>query len=84
MGGNPHDGAKVVAKMKEIPADDSVFGKSIIRADGRRMVPAYLFEVKKPEESKYAWDYYKKIVDISAEDAARPLAESTCPLIGKM
>ena len=84
MGGNPHDGAKVVAKMKEIPADDSVFGKSVIRADGRRMVPAYLFEVKKPEESKYAWDYYKKIADISAEDAARPLAESACPLIGKM
>ena len=81
MGGNPHDGAKVVAKMKEIPAEDQPFGKSMIRADGRRMVPAYLFEVKTPAESKGPWDYYKKIADISAEDAARPLSESECPLI---
>ena len=83
MGGNPHDGAKVVAKMKEIPADDPLFGKSMIRADGRRLIPAYLFEVKKPEESKYPWDYYKKIADISAEDAAKPLEMSDCPLIKK-
>ncbi|MGP9811098.1 ABC transporter substrate-binding protein [Rhodopseudomonas sp. NSM] len=83
MGGNPHDGAKVVAKMKEIPADDTPFGKSIIRADGRRMVPAFLFEVKSPAESKAPWDYYKKIADISAEDAARPLAQSECPLVKK-
>jgi branched-chain amino acid transport system substrate-binding protein len=83
MGGNPHDGAKVVAKMKEIPAEDPLFGKSMIRADGRRMIPAYLFEVKKPEESKYPWDYYKKIADISAEDAAKPLEMSDCPLIKK-
>ncbi len=83
MGGNPHDGAKVVAKMKEIPADDVPFGKSIIRADGRRMVPAYLFEVKTPAESKGPWDYYKKVADISAEDAARPLSQSECPLVKK-
>ncbi|WP_346294918.1 ABC transporter substrate-binding protein [Rhodopseudomonas sp. P1] len=83
MGGNPHDGAKVVAKMKEIPADDLPFGKSVIRADGRRMVPAFLFEVKSPAESKGPWDYYKKIADISAEDAARPLADSECPLVKK-
>jgi branched-chain amino acid transport system substrate-binding protein len=83
MGGNPHDGAKVVSKMKEIPVDDPLFGKSMIRADGRRLIPAYLFEVKKPEESKYPWDYYKKIADISAEDAARPLEASECPLVKK-
>ncbi|MFT0875487.1 ABC transporter substrate-binding protein [Rhodopseudomonas sp. G2_2311] len=83
MGGNPHDGAKVVAKMKEIPADDLPFGKSVIRADGRRMVPAFLFEVKSPAESKGPWDYYKKIADISADDAARPLADSECPLVKK-
>src|SRR5690242_3793981 len=52
MGGNPHDGAKVVAKMKEMPTDDPLFGKGSIRADGRKIHPAYLFEVKKPEESK--------------------------------
>jgi branched-chain amino acid transport system substrate-binding protein len=83
MGGNPHDGAKVVVKMKEIPVDDPLFGKSMIRADGRRLIPAYLFEVKKPEESKYPWDYYKKIADIPAEDAARPLEASECPLVKK-
>jgi branched-chain amino acid transport system substrate-binding protein len=83
MGGNPHDGAKVVAKMKELPADDPLFGKGIIRIDGRRLLPAYLFEVKKPEESKYPWDYYKLIATIPAEEAARPLSESECPLVKK-
>ncbi|MBS0244115.1 MAG: ABC transporter substrate-binding protein, partial [Proteobacteria bacterium] len=58
LGGNPHDGAKVVAKMKEIPAVDPLFGNAPLREDGRRMVKAYLFEVKKPEESKGPWDYY--------------------------
>src|ERR1700720_2530985 len=80
MGGNPHDGAKVVAKMKELPSEDVLFGKGTIRADGRKMLPAYLFEVKKPEESKYPWDYYKLIATISPEEAARPLSESECPL----
>jgi branched-chain amino acid transport system substrate-binding protein len=83
LGGNPHDGAKVVAKMKELPTDDPLFGKGPLRADGRRMVPAYLFEVKKPEESKYPWDYYKMIATIPAEEAAKPLGESECPLVKK-
>jgi len=83
LGGNPHDGAKVVAKMKELPTDDPLFGKGPLRIDGRRMIPAYLFEVKKPEESKYPWDYYKTIATISPEDAAKPLSESECPLVKK-
>jgi branched-chain amino acid transport system substrate-binding protein len=83
MGGNPHDGAKVVAKMKELPTDDALFGKGTIRADGRKLVPAYLFEVKKPEESKYPWDYYKLVATIPAEEVARPLGESECPLVKK-
>ncbi|HVQ67441.1 MAG TPA: ABC transporter substrate-binding protein [Bradyrhizobium sp.] len=83
LGGNPHDGAKVVAKMKELPTDDPLFGKGPLRADGRRMIPAYLFEVKKPEESKGPWDYYKQIATISAEDAAKPLEASECPLLKK-
>ena len=66
LGGNPHDGAKVVAKMKELPTDDPLFGKGPLRADGRRLIPAYLFEVKKPEESKGPWDYYKQIATICA------------------
>jgi branched-chain amino acid transport system substrate-binding protein len=83
LGGNPHDGAKVVAKMKEIPTDDPLFGKGPLRADGRRIIPAYLFEVKKPEESKHPWDYYKLVATIPAEDAAVPLADSQCPLVKK-
>ena len=83
MGGNSHDGAKVVAKMKELPTDDPLFGKGTIRVDGRKLLPAYLFEVKKPEESKYPWDYYKLIATIPAEEAARPLSESECPLVKK-
>jgi branched-chain amino acid transport system substrate-binding protein len=81
LGSNPHDGAKVVAKMKEIPTDDPLFGKGPLRADGRRLIPAYLFEVKKPEESKYPWDYYKLVATISPEDAAKPLEASDCPLV---
>lgn len=83
LGGNPHDGAKVVAKMKEMPTDDPLFGKGSIRADGRKIHPAYLFEVKKPEESKGPWDYYKLVATIPAEEAFRPLAESECPLLKK-
>jgi branched-chain amino acid transport system substrate-binding protein len=83
LGGNPHDGAKVVAEMKKLPTDDQLFGKGPLRADGRRLIPAYLFEVKKPEESKYPWDYFKLVATISPEDAARPLSESECPLVKK-
>lgn len=83
MGGNPHDGAKVVAKMKEMPTDDPLFGKGSIREDGRAIHPAYLFEVKAPAESKYPWDYYKLIATIPASEAFRPLAESECPLVKK-
>jgi branched-chain amino acid transport system substrate-binding protein len=83
LGGNPRDGAKVVAKMKEIPTDDPLFGKGPLRADGRRLIPAYLFEVKKPEESKGPWDYYKLVATIAPEDAAKPLEASECPLVKK-
>jgi len=81
--GNPHDGARVVAKMKELPTDDPLFGKGSIRADGRKIHPAYLFEVKSPAESKGAWDYYKLVGTTSADQAFRPLSESACPLVKK-
>ncbi len=83
LGGNPRDGAKVVAKMKELPTDDPLFGKGTIRIDGRKIHQAYLFEVKKPEESKYPWDYYKLVATIPPEDAAKPLEASECPLVKK-
>ena len=83
MGGNPHDGAKVVAKMKEMPTDDPLFGKGLIQPNGRKIHPAYLFEVKTPAESKGPWDYYKLVGTTPAEQAFRPLSESTCPLVKK-
>ena len=83
LGGNPHDGAKVVAKMKEMPTDDPLFGKGAIRADGRKIHPAYLFEVKKPADSKYPWDYYNLIATIPAEEAFIPLDKSVCPMLKK-
>lgn len=81
MGGSSNDGKAVVAKMKELPTDDPLFGKGSIRADGRKMHPAYLFEVKKPSESKYPWDYYRLVATIPAEEAFTPIAESKCPLV---
>jgi len=75
------DGTKVVAKMKEMPTDDPLFGKGSIRADGRKIHPAYLVEVKKPSESKYPWDYYKIVATIPADQAFRPLNEGGCPLV---
>ena len=83
MGGNPHDGVKIVDKMKEMPTDDALFGKGVIQANGRKIHPGYLFEVKKPEESKYPWDYYKLIATIPAEEAFTPLSQSTCSLVKK-
>lgn len=83
LGGNPHDGAKVVAKMKEIPTDDPLFGKGSIQPNGRVIHPAYLFEVKSPQESKGPWDYYKLVATIPADEAFTPLAKSTCPLLKK-
>jgi branched-chain amino acid transport system substrate-binding protein len=81
LGGNPHDGVKVVAKMKELPTDDPLFGKGSVRADGRKMHNAYLFEVKKPSESKYPWDYYKLVATIPADEAFLPLSKSVCKLV---
>jgi branched-chain amino acid transport system substrate-binding protein len=83
LGGNPHDGAKVVAKMKEIPTDDPLFGKGSIQPNGRTIHPAYLFEVKTPAESKGPWDYYKLVSTISADEAFTPLEKSTCALLKK-
>lgn len=77
------DSAAVMAKMKELPTDDPLFGKGSVRVDGRKMHDMYLFEVKKPAESKGPWDYYKQVSVLPAEQAFRPLAESECPLVKK-
>src|SRR5580658_9380045 len=75
------DGKAVVAKMKDMPTDDPLFGKGYIRADGRKIHPAYLFEVKSPEESKYPGDLYKLRATIPAEEAFRPLKDGNCPMV---
>ncbi len=74
-------GAEVVARMKATPTEDDCFGTCKIREDGRVLVPAYLFEVKKPSESKGPWDYYKLLVTTPGDQAFRPLAEGHCPLV---
>jgi branched-chain amino acid transport system substrate-binding protein len=75
------DGAAAVARMKAIPTDDDCFGKGSIRADGRKLHPAYLFEVKTPAESRGPWDYYKLLQTTPGDEAFRPLAEGNCPLV---
>jgi branched-chain amino acid transport system substrate-binding protein len=75
------DGRAVVARMKAMPTDDDAFGRGTIREDGRKMHPAYLFEVKKPEESRGPFDYYKLLQTTAAEDAFRPLSEGGCALV---
>jgi branched-chain amino acid transport system substrate-binding protein len=75
------DGKAVVATMKELPTDDRLFGKGVVRADGRKIHDAYLFEVKKPAESKYPGDFYKTRATIPAAEAFRPLKEGGCPLV---
>jgi branched-chain amino acid transport system substrate-binding protein len=77
------DSTTVMAKMKATPIDDPLFGKGSIRADGRAIHPMYLFEVKKPEESKGEWDLYKTVATIPTEEAFRPMNEGNCPLVGK-
>lgn len=71
----------VVAQMKKAGKQDNLFGDLSIREDGRVIHPIYLFEVKKPEESKAPWDYYKLVDTVSAADAFRPLADGGCPMI---
>lgn len=77
------DATVVVAKMKDTPTDDPLFGKGSVRADGRKLHDMYLYEVKKPAESKGPWDYYKLISTIPADQAFRPVTEGDCPLVKK-
>jgi branched-chain amino acid transport system substrate-binding protein len=79
--GKTDDGTKAVAEMKKLPTDDPLFGKGKIRQDGRKIHPAYLFEVKKPSESKGPYDYYKLRATIPADQAFRPEKDGGCPLV---
>jgi branched-chain amino acid transport system substrate-binding protein len=77
------DGTAVIEKMKAMSTDDPLFGKGIVRQDGRKIHPMYLFEVKKPSESKGPWDFYKVLATIPAAEAFRPLDKGDCPLVKK-
>lgn len=71
----------VSAKMREMPINDMFAKNGKIRVDGRMMHDMYLWEVKSPSESRYAWDYLKLIKTIPAEQAFMPLSQSTCYLV---
>ena len=74
-------GAELVSRMKAMPVEDDLFGRTEIRPDGRRILPSYLLEVKSPQESSGPWDYYKLVQTTPAAEAFRPLSESACQLL---
>jgi branched-chain amino acid transport system substrate-binding protein len=80
---NSKDPDKVMAKMRETPINDFMTKNGKLRADGRVIRDFYLFEVKKPSESKAPWDYYKLLQSVSGDDAFRPLDKGGCPLVTK-
>ena len=75
------DAKAVMAKMREMPVRDAFAENGVLREDGRMMHSMYLFEVKKPEESKGTWDYYKLLAEVPADQAFRPLKDGGCPLV---
>ncbi|HQY39426.1 MAG TPA: ABC transporter substrate-binding protein, partial [Giesbergeria sp.] len=78
------DDWKVVAqKMRDLPIQDPIMRNASIRPDGRVVHDMYLFQVKKPSESKGAWDYYNTVSTVPAQIAFKPLADSACPLVKK-
>ena len=73
-------GKAVLTQMKAMPTDDPIFGKGMIRADGRKIHDMHLFEVKSPAQSKEPWDYYIHKRTVPAAEAFRPIAQGNCPL----
>ena len=74
-------GLDLINRMKAQPSNDDLFGEAVIRPDGRRLIPSYLFEVKAPAESRGPWDYYKLLQTTPADQAFRPIADGGCPLV---
>ncbi len=77
------DSAAVMKVMKSTPINDMFAKNGRIRDDGRMVHDMYLFEVKKPSESKARWDYYKLLATVPGEQAFQPLEQSRCPLVKK-
>jgi branched-chain amino acid transport system substrate-binding protein len=80
---NSDDAQKVMAQMKKTPVNDFFAKNGHIRDDGRMVHDMYLFQVKKPSDSKGPWDYYNLIATIPGDEAFQPLSASRCPLIKK-
>lgn len=78
LGGKSDDGRAIVAKMKELPSDDPIYGAGSIREDGRKMTPVYVLEVKEPTAKN---DVYEIVRTVPAEQAYRPLSEGNCPMV---
>ena len=79
--GSSTDGRAIVAKMKALPTEDSIFGRGLIRADGRRVSPVYVFNVKSPAESHGRYDVYRLEREVPIEEAYRPVEQGGCPLL---
>jgi branched-chain amino acid transport system substrate-binding protein len=73
----------VIAKMRELPIEDEVVRNARLREDGRMVHDFYVFQLKKPAESKGEWDYYDLVATIPGDEAFRPLSQSTCPAVKK-
>ena len=74
-------GAEAVLRMKATPSDDDAFGHGHVRQDGRHIHDVYLFEVKKPSESKGPWDLYNLVATTPGDQAFKPMSEGGCPLV---
>ena len=74
-------GRALIAQMKAMPVEDEAYGHGSIRADGRKLNPMYLFQVKSPAESKYPWDYYRLMRTVPADQAFRPMQDGGCPMV---
>ena len=79
--GSSTDGRAIVAKMKALPTEDSIFGSGMIRADGRRVSPVYVFNVKSPAASRGRYDVYRLEREVAIEEAYRPVEQGGCPLV---
>ncbi|MGW1425692.1 ABC transporter substrate-binding protein [Bradyrhizobium manausense] len=75
------DTKTVMAKMRELPVKDAFTDNGVLREDGRMVHSMFLFQVKKPEESKAPWDYYRLLAEVPADQAFRPLKDGGCPLV---
>lgn len=79
--GGSSDGRAIVARMKALPTEDAIFGRGLIRADGRRVNPVHVFQVKAPADSRARYDVYKLVREVPIEEAYRPIDQGGCPLV---